>query len=228
MLGQATRLLGCIFRLGPLSRAQRSYGSLPWNAWWIGVGRRRLRTLTSWDHLLRPPLAPNRFEPFLRPCVKGVHSFGHGAELLDAPRALGVAGNSGISRQPPRHVRSLAKVVALHHQQHSHVWHRCRCRCSSSHRGSSGIHQSACGAGGRWLSADLPAVTAPPAPTNTSAAVMTYTLQVLRTKFSLQRGEAAAALAGSKLPKTLSEKFPEASGGLRLLCEVATDDELPG
>lgn len=79
-----------------------------------------------------------------------------------------------------------------------------------------------------WLSADLPAATSSPAAlSNSSSAVMTDTLNALRTEFSLQRGEAAAARAASKLPKTLSEKFPEASGGLRLLCEVATDAELP-
>jgi hypothetical protein len=78
-----------------------------------------------------------------------------------------------------------------------------------------------------WLSSDLPAATSRPAASLDGSAVMTDTLQALRTEFALQRGEAAAARAASKLPKTLSEKFPEASGGLRLLCKVATDAELP-
>ena len=75
-----------------------------------------------------------------------------------------------------------------------------------------------------WVTADLPGLTSR---SGTANLAMTDTLQALKAEFSLQRVEAAAARAAAKLPKTLSEKFPEASGGLRLLCEVPTDADLP-
>ena len=75
-----------------------------------------------------------------------------------------------------------------------------------------------------WLTTDLPSLGARSGATNT---VMTETLQALKAEFSLQRVEAAAARVASKRPTTLSEKFPEASGGLRLLCEVSCDEALP-
>lgn len=76
-----------------------------------------------------------------------------------------------------------------------------------------------------WIVADLPALASQG--TAAQANAMTATLQALKTEFSLQRVEAAAARAAAKLPKSLSEKYPEASVGLRLLCEVATDVDLP-
>jgi hypothetical protein len=78
-----------------------------------------------------------------------------------------------------------------------------------------------------WITADLPALASQGG--TAQATAMTDTLQALKAEFSLQRAvEAAAAPVAAKLPKTLSEKFREASGGLRLLwCEVATDADLP-
>jgi hypothetical protein len=75
-----------------------------------------------------------------------------------------------------------------------------------------------------WVTSDLPGLVTR---SGTANLAMTDTLQALKAEFSLQRVEAAAARAAAKLPKTLSEKFPEASGGLRLLCEVASDSDLP-
>jgi tRNA threonylcarbamoyladenosine modification (KEOPS) complex Pcc1 subunit len=75
-----------------------------------------------------------------------------------------------------------------------------------------------------WLISDLPALSVR---SGTNDTVMTDTLLALKAEFSLQRVEAAAARVASKKATTLSEKFPEASGGLRLLCEVTCDEALP-
>ena len=56
---------------------------------------------------------------------------------------------------------------------------------------------------------------------------MTNSLVAMTMEFTKQREEAAAARLAAKAPKTMSEKYPEASEGLRRICEVATDAELP-
>jgi len=75
-----------------------------------------------------------------------------------------------------------------------------------------------------WLTADLPALAHR---TGTTTGAMTATLDAMRAEFARQREDASAARVASKLPKTMSAKYPEASDGLRRLCEVASDEDLP-
>jgi hypothetical protein len=75
-----------------------------------------------------------------------------------------------------------------------------------------------------WISGDLPALAAR---TGGATAVMTDSLIAMTMEFSKQREDAAAARLAAKAPKTMSEKYPEASEGLRRICEVSTDGDLP-
>jgi hypothetical protein len=75
-----------------------------------------------------------------------------------------------------------------------------------------------------WVSSDLPALAHR---TGGAASVMTDSLVALTMEFAKQREDAAAARSAAKAPKTMSEKYPEATEGLCRICEVTTDAELP-
>jgi hypothetical protein len=75
-----------------------------------------------------------------------------------------------------------------------------------------------------WVSSDLPALATR---TGGAAAVMSDSLVAMTMEFSKQREEAAAARIAAKAPKTMAEKYPEATDGLCRICEVTTHLELP-
>ena len=75
-----------------------------------------------------------------------------------------------------------------------------------------------------WVSSDLPALAAR---TGSAASVMSDSLVAMTMEFTKQRKEAAATRVAAKAPKTMAEKYPEATDGLCRICEVTTHLELP-
>jgi hypothetical protein len=75
-----------------------------------------------------------------------------------------------------------------------------------------------------WLTSDLPALNRAEGSINEQLVAQTA---ALREEFSLQRTEAATARAAQKAPKTVSEKYPEASGTLMRICETPLEENLP-
>ena len=76
-----------------------------------------------------------------------------------------------------------------------------------------------------WLVRDLPALDAP-AP-DTMAGQLVATSAAIRQELSLQRADTAQARQEAKAPKTMSEVYPAIAPGLRRLCHVEDDAELP-
>jgi hypothetical protein len=68
-----------------------------------------------------------------------------------------------------------------------------------------------------WLTSDLPALNQAEDSVNEQLIAQTA---ALREEFSLQRVEAATARTAQAAPKTLTEKYPEASATLLQICEV--------
>lgn len=75
-----------------------------------------------------------------------------------------------------------------------------------------------------WLCSDLPALATR---TGSAAGAMAATLIALKDEFVTTRQDAATARENAKLPKTMSQRYPQVAGGLLRICEVATNPELP-
>jgi len=75
-----------------------------------------------------------------------------------------------------------------------------------------------------WVVSDLPALSNR---AGTAAGAVAMSMASLHTEFAQQRADAAAARAAASAPKTPAEKYPQTIGGVRRLCECATDADLP-